>query len=267
MTEQLRMWSVTTLIKAGLGTSEGIVNWAVNTTAEAAVDSRRTLNAMLEDEGRDAAVDWLKRRRWTQSMSAAARGTLVHTAAEWHALGEPGDVDVAVLPFVEQFRAWVDLHHPQFLMTEAPVYNPTVRYAGTLDGIMLLHGRRLLYDIKTTAHSPMSGKSRPPFPEVALQLCAYSRATEVGILSEQRYSGGKRYYLYDPAKPHEAMPEVDGAICIVVSPYDAFAVPVRIDDEVWRTFQSVITCARFTLRGSTDLFGPPIAAPVAEVVA
>jgi hypothetical protein len=267
MTEALRMWSVTTLVKAALGTSEPLVNHAVGVTAETAIDSRKTLDAMIDEQGRDAAVDWLKRRRWAQSAAAMARGTLVHNAAEAYALGESVDVDDAVLPFVEQYRAWVDEHQPRFLMAEAPVYNPTWRYAGTLDGIIELYGRRLLFDMKTTAHLPNSGRMRPPFPEVALQLCAYSRATEVGVLSEQRYSGGKRYYLYNPDEPHEVMPEVDGAICIVVSPGDCFAVPVRIDDSVWATWLSVIKCARWTLQGSSDLFGPVLKAPSSEAVA
>jgi hypothetical protein len=102
---------------------------------------------------------------------------------------------------------------------------------------------------------------RPPYPEVALQLCAYSRCTEVGVMSEQRYAGGKRYYLYDPEAKHEPMPGVDGALCIVVSPDDCFAVPVRIDDSVWATWMSVIKCAGWTLRGQSDLFGPPLPAP------
>jgi hypothetical protein len=260
-----RMWSVTTLIKLGLGTSEAIVRWNIGVVAEKAIDDEHIWKSRLENEGRESAVKYLKERSWVESDHAKARGTLVHAAAEAHALGETAAIDYEVLPYVEQFKQWVDEHHPRYVMAEAPVYNLGMRYAGTLDGIMELGGKRLLYDIKTTQHSPMSGKMRPPFPEVALQLCAYSRAQEVGILSEQRYSSGRRYYVYDPTKPHEVMPEVDGAVCIVVSPYDCFAVPVRIDDDVWRSFQAVVKCARWTLRGDTDLFGPPI--PAIEAVA
>jgi len=261
--EPLRLWSVTTLLKLGLGTSESLVNWAVATTAEAAVDKQRVVRELIESDGRDGAVDWLKRQRYAKSGKAKLRGTDLHTAVEQMVLGEPVTADLSILPYVEQFRAWANAHGPRFLMAEAPVYNPTWRYAGTLDGIVELGGRRFIYDVKTTDKGPDSGKMRPPYPEVALQLCAYARATEVGVLSEQRYAGGKRYYIYDPTAVHEPMPEVDGALCIVVSPFDCFAVPVRIDDGVWQTFLSVIDCARWTLRGSNDLFGPPLREAVA----
>jgi hypothetical protein len=255
-----RFWSVTSLIKLGLGTSDALVNHSINSVAASALDSARVVEVIRDAEGRDAAVDWLKRRRYVSLNAARDRGTDIHKAAEAMALGMPVTIDDELLPWVEQLRGWLDVHKPTFLMAEAPVYNTQWRYAGTLDGIVELYGRRLLYDIKTTQHTPSSGRSRPPFPEVALQCCAYSRATEVGLLSERRYSGGKRYYIYDPAGTHEPMPAVDGALCIVVSPEDCFAVPVRIDDSVWDSWMSVIRCAMWTLQGSTDLFGPPLPA-------
>jgi hypothetical protein len=149
-------------------------------------------------------------------------------------------------------------------MAEAPVYHPAEHYAGTLDGIMELEGSRLVFDYKTTEHHPDGEKRRPPFPEVALQLCAYRHAREVGVLSEQRYAGGRRYYLYDPDVPHEPLPETDGAICIVMSPYDCFAVPVRTDEQVWDAWLHVIECARWQLQDGYGVFGPQLAPPPEE---
>lgn len=261
----LRLWSVTTLIKLALGTSEPLVNWAVGTVAAAGVDKRGLIAKIIEEDGRDAAVKYLRDARWRTTGAAQERGTALHKVAEAIALGAPPPlVDANVLPYVAQFTTWLERHAPRFLMTEAPVYNVALRYAGTLDGVMELAGRNLLYDIKTTEHGPASGKSRPPFPEVALQCCAYSRCPEVGLLSEQRYAGGKRYYMYSASDTHEPLPRIDGAICIVVSPEDCFAVPVRIDDTVWDAWRTVIDCARWTLRGSHDLFGPPLPAPPYE---
>jgi hypothetical protein len=39
-TEVLRLWSVTTLIKAALGAGPGLVNWHAEMTGTAAVDRR-----------------------------------------------------------------------------------------------------------------------------------------------------------------------------------------------------------------------------------
>jgi hypothetical protein len=255
---------VTTLIKTGLGTSEALINWAVNTTAEFAVDKHKAWGELERDE----ALDLIKRARYRKSGAAAARGTNLHAAAESLALGvQPKDVDKVVLPYVEQYQRFLTEMSPEFLMSEAPVYSPTFGYAGTLDGIAVIDGKRVVFDVKTTEHAPDSGRSRPPFPEVALQLCAYRRAEFVGVLSEQRYASGKRYYMFDPNVAHEPVPETDGAVCIVVSPFDYMVVPVRTDDVVWTAFRHVMECARWQVETSRSVVGPPVTAARQEVVA
>lgn len=260
MNEPLKLWSVTTLIKLGLGTSDALVNWAVKTTAEYAVDNHDVVQP-LANRDRAAAIKLLTDARWQSSSKAAARGTDLHKAAEALALGTTPDVDDAVLPYLEQYQRFLADHRPTFLMAEAPVYNPELGYAGTLDGIIRLDGVPVVADIKTTAHAPDSGRSRPPFPEVALQLVAYRRAIHVGVLSEMRYASGKRYYLFNPDAQHEPMPATDGAVCIVVSPYDYMVVPVRTDDTVWRAFRHVMEAARWQVSTSRNVFGPLVTAP------
>jgi hypothetical protein len=186
------------------------------------------------------------------------RGTEIHAAAEAIALGAAPTIPPGNEAYVEQYARWIGRFQPKFLMAEAPVYNPAEGYAGTLDGIMELDGLPCLYDIKTTEHPPGGDRARPPFPETALQLVAYARATEVGVISEQRYASGKRYYLYDPSAKHEPMPQVAGAFVLVLSPFDCTAIPVRIDDEVWRGFRAAIRCARFNVVTSKSLFGPQL---------
>jgi hypothetical protein len=124
--------------------------------------------------------------------------------------------------------------------------------------VFVIDGQRLVFDVKTTEHAPDSGRSRPPFPEVSLQLTAYRRAELVGVLSEQRYASGKRYYVFDPDATHEPMPETDGAVCLVVSPFDYQLVPVRTDDVVWRAWRHVMEAARWQVETSRNVFGPPI---------
>lgn len=269
----MNLWSVTSLIKLGLGTSEGLVRWRSGEVAGAAYDRFPILKSFVEDGDRAGAVKWLQDQPFAKSGQAAARGMEVHKAAEQFALGQTPDVEDHVLPYVEQYRRFLDEHAPTFLMSEAPVYSPTYGYAGTCDGVMELGGKRVVFDIKTTAHGPDavtdSGapKSRPPFSEVALQLTAYRRAELVGVLSEQRYASGKRYYVYQPDAQHEPMPETDGAVCIVISPYDKLVVPVRTDDVVWNSWRHVMEAARWQVATSRDVFGPPITAPAREEVA
>ena len=257
MSDHLRFWSVTTLIKLGLGTSDALVNWAVRTTAEYAIDNHDVV-APLADRDRNAAIKLLADARWQTSGKAAARGTDLHKAAEQLALGETPEVEPHIVPYLDQYQRFLNDHHPVFLMSEAPVYHPELLYAGTCDGVMRLGDSTVVFDVKTTDKAPDSGKTRPPYAEVALQLAAYRRATEVGVLSEQRYDGGRRYYLYNPDAHHEPMPNTDGAVCIVVSPYDYMVVPVRTDDLVWRSFRAVLATARWQVELSRDVFGPPI---------
>lgn len=272
MTEPARLWSVTTLAKLALGTSDPLVNWAVGTAAEYAIDNADIIGPLAQRD-RAAAVKLIRDARWTSSGKAAARGTDVHKAAEALALGQTPDVEDHVLPYVDQYRRFLDQHAPTFLMSEAPVYSPTYGYAGTCDGIMELGGKRVVFDLKTTAHGPdavtESGnpKARPPFPEVALQLVAYRRAELVGVLSEMRYASGKRYYVFNPDAHHEPMPETDGAVCIVISPFDCLCVPVRTDDEVWKSWRHVMETARWQVSTSRNVFGPPITAPREAVAA
>ncbi len=259
--EQVKLWSVTTLIKLGLGTSDALVNWAVRTTAEYAVDHRAGW-APLATSDHDAAVRVLTEARWTKSGKAAARGTDVHRAAEQLALGAVPEIDDITRPYVEQYVRFLETHQPEFVMAEAPVYALDESYAGTSDGVMRLGGRQLIFDIKTT-DKPLDARSRPPYPEVALQLVAYAHASEVGVLAEQRMAGGKRYYVYNADSTHEPMPEIEGAVAIVVSPYDCRVLPIRIDAEVHRAFRHVKENARWQLDISRRVIGPEITAAAA----
>ena len=265
--------SVTTLIKDALGTSPGLVNWAVNTTAEAAFDRHKILTQFVEDEDRDGAVKWLREQRFASTGAAAARGTDVHTAAEKYALGMIPEVDPAIEPYVEQYRRFLSDFKPEFLMAEAPVYNLTFSYAGTLDGVAVIDGKTVVVDVKTTAHGPNATdargkpKARPPFPEVALQLTLYRRAELVGLLAERKEIQWRRYYVLDPEAHTEPMPETEGGVCIVISPEDYMVVPVDTSERIWKAARHVIQVAKFQTETSKAVFGPAIAPAQTEVAA
>jgi hypothetical protein len=266
VSEPVRLWSVTSLLKLGLGTSDALVNWAVNTTCEAAYDRFKVLSQFVEDGDKQGAVDWLKRQRFQKLGVAAARGTDLHKAAEALALGEPTKIDPANQGYLDSYLRFLEEHQPEFLMAEAPLYAPTYGYAGTADGVAIIGGQRVLLDIKTTAHGPDSGRSRPPYGETVLQCAAYRHAELVGVLAERVELAKGRYYQFRDDLQHEAMLETDGAVCVTVSPEDYVVTPLRSDDSVFRVFRHVMECARWQVEGSKAAFGPPIA-PTTEVAA
>jgi len=255
--------SATTLIKDALGTGPGLVNWNVNTTAEAAFDRFAILRQFVEDEDRAGAVKFLREQRFYKTGAAAARGTDVHRVAEALHLGEVVEYDDAIAPFVTQYRRFLEDFKPRFLMAEAPVYNLTHRYAGTLDGIAVIDAEPVVVDIKTTAHGPNSGKSRPPFAEVALQLTLYRNAQLVGLLADRKEIQYRRYYVYNPQAHVEPMPETAGGVCIVISPEDYLVVPVDTSERIWKACRHVIQVARFQTETAKTVFGPTLAPQVA----
>lgn len=272
MSEQ-KLYSATTLIKDALGTSRGLVEWNVRQACETAYDKIKTLQAFHEDEDREGAIKWLKDSRWKKTGAAAARGTEIHNAAEQLALGQVPELSDEAQPYVKQYRRFLEDFKPEFLMAEAPVYNLRYGYAGTLDAIAVIDGQRVVMDMKTTEWGPNAktpsgaAKSRPPFPEVALQLALYRNAELVGLLADRREINYRRFYVMDPELMHtEPMPETDGAVCLVISPEDYLLVPVDTSERIWKACRNLLEVARFQLITSKSVFGPPIA-PTVEVAA
>lgn len=261
-----RLWSVTTLLGQGVP-KPALLGWAVKVTAEYAIDNLDML-AAVAGKDREAALKLLKDARWRKSSEATARGSDVHRAAEQLAYGETPQVDPEIMPYVDQFSRFLDEHQPVFELAEAPVYNLTYHYAGTLDAVVTVAGRKCVLDMKTTPKRPGGADgARPPFPEVALQLAAYRRAEKVGVnpANEVTYQG-RRYYQYDDTTATVPMPETDGALCLVVSPYDYQLIPVRTDVEVWTAWLYVREVARWQLDTSQKVIGPAVT-PWKEVVA
>lgn len=254
--QQARLWSVTSITGEGMP-APALKWWMAKITAEWAVDHVAEWGALAAAD-RDAAVELLKSAHRRQSKKAMARGTEVHRIAEQLAYGESPEVAPEMEPYLEQYLSWRNEHQPRWLMAEAPVYNKTWAYAGTLDGIAAVGGlSSALIDMKTTDKAP--GQSRPPYPEVALQLTAYARAEFVGLgPADIRSSAGGRYYLWNEEAEHAPMPEVDGAFVLVVSPHDYQFVPVSTSDYVWQTFLAVREVARWQVQGSKRVLGPPV---------
>lgn len=257
-TGEQQLWSVTTILSEGVPKPQ-LISWGCKVTALRAVEQHAILRAYLDGGDPNGAVKWLTGARWETQASAAGRGTAVHEIIEAYALGKKPDVPAEFEPWHRQIRRFLDDHQPEYEMSEAPVYNLEYGYAGTLDAILRVQGARCVVDMKTTDKGP-DASSRPPYPDVALQLCAYSRAQLVGVgAATMRYSGKRRYYLFDPVNgQYEEMPPVDGALVLVVSPEDYTLTPARIDDTVWDAFLTAREMARWKLQTERAVLGPPI---------
>ncbi len=101
--------------------------------------------------------------------AAAAFGIAVHRACELDDLGEldEGQLDPALVPYLEGWRKFSADHAVQWSHIESPVYHPVFRYAGTLDRFGLVNGLNTVVDIKSSAQL---------YPSVGPQLAAYANA-------------------------------------------------------------------------------------------
>lgn len=254
-----RLYGVTTLLNAGLP-KPALTGWAAKVTAEYAVENAEWIADSVRAGKSAEILDQIKKARFRKTKEAQARGTDVHAAAEALNLGQTPDVAEHIKPYVEWYRAFLDDHAPVFEAAEAPVYSIEWGYAGTLDAIAVIDGRRCVLDVKTTDKRPDgSDGARPPYPEVALQLAAYAHAEGVGIDPiREMGSGRRRYYVLDDPDKLEPMPEIAGAFALVISPYDYELVPVAIDESVWQAFLHVREVARWSIETSRMVLGPAV---------
>ena len=210
--------SVTSILNA-IG-KPALVGWAKKFTAEYAVNNLEKLNVLLEPDthgevDREGAVSWLKDASFRSRDRAADIGNEVHGAIEAYVLGKPMPKwSPIVKPMMEQFESFLADYEPEYEqgMAEASVFNIKQRYAGTLDAIAIVGGRRYIIDLKT-------GKG--VYPEVALQLAAYRHAE----------------FIAGADGSEVPMPEIERAACLHIPQSGGYQfVEVRADDEIFQAF-------------------------------
>lgn len=260
----LNLWSVTTIIGNGLP-KPAIAGWQARTIAEFAVANHKQLAAMLQGvrikrhdgdpqvyvttdpDAVKAAIDYLKESPWRESKRKMDIGSAVHLEAEAYVLDVPRpEPDGIVAPFLQSFRHFLDDFKPEILASEATVYSPAESYAGTLDLIAGIGGRRILIDYKT---------GKDIYPDVALQLAAYAHA-ELVLL---------------PDGTSEPMVPVDGAAALHLREFDPTTpddrgyslIPVDIGPAVWDAFRYVREVMRFQEETSKGVLSQPMTTPEA----
>lgn len=209
---QDRFWSVTTIIGGGVP-KPALLPWGIKSVAEGAVEAhqRGSLAPMIEQDPK-AAVSFLKGLPYANRDRAAKLGTEIHAAAEAAMLGKPTPpVGPDAAPYMGHFHQWVEDMSVKVEQSEASVFSRAQAYAGTLDMIAVIGGRRLIVDHKT-------GKG--VYPEVALQLAAYRHAEFIGR----------------PDGREEPMPAVDGGAVLHLTPTGYRFLEVECGDHVYKSF-------------------------------
>ncbi len=291
--EDTVLWSVTTIL--GTLDKPALLYWAAEQTAVAAVVQQSTWRGMVadcpdgcaHDTARDCqAVKWLRDARYRRPktlLSATDLGSVVHALCEEYALtGQRpdadrinheitqrggGNVDVAreeptATAMLEQFDRWLERFTPTYHATEVAVYSPTYGYAGTTDAFLTVDGYRAIVDYKTTREPRDSrGALKTPYPEVAPQLAAYRFAEYAAVWRPRRTEKfRRRYYLLSASERAlaEPVPEVDGGLCLHITPESCEAFPVRCDEDVHQQFLFIQEVARWSLETSKAVIGQPI---------
>lgn len=118
--------------------------------------------------------------------SGRQRGTAVHEATERHdrhlaqaVSGKHFDPMVeTVAPYLAAWAKFLDETRFMIDAIEEPVYHPRYRYAGILDRLGVLNGRRVVIDIKTSASIK---------PVMGIQLAAYQAAVNEDKPKAEQY--------------------------------------------------------------------------------
>jgi len=100
--------------------------------------------------------------------NAAEKGTAVHNAIENYIKFGIDDVPPEHRGYFEAFLDWWNAEHPEVISSEVKIYHKILRYGGTIDLLVIIEGKLVLVDIKTTAALMDS--------TCGVQLEAYSQA-------------------------------------------------------------------------------------------
>lgn len=203
-----------------------LVGWAARTVAEEAMANLPSLIRNSRSPAKRAeAIDRLRGRPYAKRDAAADLGSRIHAAAEDHALEKPGAVDDDVRPFLEQYVRFRDDFQPEYEASEATVAHHDLLYAGTLDAIVVIGGRRLMVDYKTSSTRPVDSI----YDEYLCQLAAY------------RYAQS----LWLPDGSEEPVPQVDGCAVLNIRANDYALIEVDADEAAFEAFQAAIALSRW----------------------
>jgi hypothetical protein len=157
--------NVTTILRGGIPIPT-LVDWSARMTAEWVYDHQEELPALFAG-GRAPTVAFLGKIHDEVRNRAGVRGTAVHNLAEAIVHDQPAEVPIELKGYVEGYISFLNIFQPEPLLTERPVANRSLRYAGRFDLIAELGGQTWLLDNKTSTNV---------YGDTAVQCAAYARA-------------------------------------------------------------------------------------------
>lgn len=200
-----RFWSVTTILN--VISKPALVPWAARQAATYALAEMDMLsNLKKTDPSEVVRLISTAHKRSVEHSSEV--GNDVHDYIQQVAEGKPlPDYEP---PHIQHFRRWESIYKPDYILSEATVYNRKHKYAGTLDLLIQTGGETVLLDIK-------SGNN--VYPEVALQLSAYAHGEFIGRSDME-----------------SELPVIDRAAVLHIRPNGYKFKSVYLDDEVFESF-------------------------------
>lgn len=169
--------SVTTMLKGGLPTNQGLISWQKGQALEYLWN--RTANIVVNYDEKDELFKKAKLADRAAAQEAADIGTILHTLAEHKARGETMQV-VELLDKVrgvekwpqikscfEKYLDWEAHNRGEFLASEQLIASPMYLFCGKYDLLSKRDGKIVLSDYKT---------SKGIYLEHKIQLAAYRLA-------------------------------------------------------------------------------------------
>lgn len=252
---------VTKIVSDGIP-KQALINWAVETTVDYAIDNWARLGQLALS----ARIKELKGARWAAKDQATGRGTNVHRLAERLIAGERVPVPDEIKGHVESYVRFLNEWNAQAVhvevevdgellprvvpMVERTVYSAAHRYCGTVDLIADLDdpddpdgpAQRWLIDLLTSRSGVFGDK--------ALQVTGY-RFADVWVDEH-----GAEYPIADLGIQR------CGVLWLRPDGYDL--VPVAADESAFRTFLYAAEIAQFAEHGR-DLVGEPLPPPTTSL--
>lgn len=137
--------SVTTVLRGGLPTSQGLVIWKAQKLVEQALTMER-----LPDESDEDFIKRLQDEAAREEAYAPDLGTDVHRLIDDYLQGRMVSGSREAMAVFEIFKHWIDANVADVLLTETTITETTWGYAGQVDAVLRLKdGREGLFDWKT----------------------------------------------------------------------------------------------------------------------
>ena len=207
--------------------------WMAKAAGEYTADNLDTLVAL----DRDAVADVVTRASKRSSSAAMARGSEIHEAVDSFLSSGVHGSDLAQ---VEAAVDFVDRCVEEVLYHEATIFSVEYQYAGTADLIVVLRSAAPVPPALRGRTAVIDWKSGKVYPEVALQLTAYSRGD----------------FVVNEEGEDEDLPAIDLGVVVQLPESGIWAArPVELSDDIFRAFVALRTLAKYRAYIEPDAIG------------